>query len=113
MAEKSGVPRVQRHRAAAGAGWRMRFHRARVGNDRRADRADASARNVVLPYAFAVLQRLGSTGNANGKARPRASRSPRNHVQEGAPDAFENRFWNGYGWDSVDGTDCPGIHEDE
>src|SRR2546430_5926561 len=32
MAEKSGVPRVQRHRSPAGVGWRMRFHRTRIGN---------------------------------------------------------------------------------
>src|SRR5260370_7591494 len=74
MAEKSGVPRVQRNRDAAGSGGGMRFDRARTRDYRRADRADAAAGDVVLPDAFGVLRRLGASGHSGGKTGPRASR---------------------------------------
>src|SRR6266566_2482175 len=109
MAEESGVPRVQRNRSAAGAGRRMRFDRARIGDHRRADRADAAAGDVVLPDYFALLRGLGAGGHRRRKARPRAGGSPRNHVQEGAASAFENCLWDGYGRNSVDGTHCAGV----
>src|ERR1700731_2369783 len=105
MAEESGVSRVQRSRTAAGLGWRMRFDRARTGDYRRADRADAAAGDVVLRDTFALLRRLGAGGHSGGKARPRAGSGPRDVVSKGAEGAPENCLWNGHGRDSVDGTD--------
>src|SRR2546423_12175377 len=105
MAEESGVPRVQRNGVAAGAGWRMRFDRAWIGDYGCADRADAAAGDVVLPDAFAVLRRLGGGGHAGGKARPRAGNGSRDVLSKGAESAPENCLWNGHGRDSVDGTD--------
>src|SRR5712692_528003 len=102
MAEKSGVPRVQRNRSAARVGWWMRFNRARIGDYRCADRADAAAGDVVLPNAFAVLRRMGAGGHSGGKARPRAGRGARNHFQESAAGAFEDCLWDRYGRDSMD-----------
>src|SRR6266446_5353403 len=112
MAEESGVPCVQRDRPAAGTGRRVRFHRARIGDYGQADRGDAASGDVVLPDSFPVLQRLGGGGYSGWKARSRAGRGARNHVQEGPEGTFENCFWNGYGWDSVDGTDRTGIQAD-
>src|SRR6266849_3261620 len=109
MAEEGGMSRVQRNRVAAGAGWRMRFDRARIGNYRCADRADAAAGDVVLPDAFAVLRRLGAGGLSGGKARPRAGGGARNHFQESAAGAPENCLWDGYGRDSLDRADRAGI----
>src|SRR5258708_22913686 len=109
MAEESGVPCVQRNRVAAGVGRRMRFDGAWTRDYGCADRADAAAGDVVLPDAFAVLRRLGAGGDCRGKARPRASSGARNQFQEGAAGTFENRLWDGYGRDSVDGADRAGV----
>src|SRR6267143_273755 len=105
MAEESGVSRVQRNWTAAGAGWRMRFDRARIGDYGRADRADAAAGDVVLRDTFAILRRLGAGGHSGGKARPRTGIGARDVVSKGAEGAPENCLWNGHGRDSVDGTD--------
>src|ERR1700731_5038860 len=105
MAEESGVSRVQRNRTAAGLGWRVRFDRARAGDYRRADRADATAGDVVLRDTFALLRRLGAGGHSGGKARPRAGDGARDVVSKGAEGAPENCLWNGHGRDSEDGTE--------
>src|ERR1700674_780144 len=98
MAEEGGVPRVQRNRSTACAGWRMRFDRARIGDYGCADRANAAARDVVLSDAFALLRRLGASGHSGGKARPRAGDGARDVFSKGAESTPENCLWNGYGW---------------
>src|SRR5580704_8324749 len=90
----------------------MRFNRARTGNYGRADRADETARNVVLPDACALLRRLGASGYAGRKARSRTRSGTRNLISQGAASAFKDCLWDGHGWDSVDRTACAGIPED-
>src|SRR3984957_13687252 len=87
----------------------MRFDRARAGDHGCANCADETTGHLVLPDARALLWRLGGGRYAGWKARSRARGGARDFVSQGAAGALENRVWDRYGRNSVDGTDCAGI----
>ena len=92
LGEEGRLPRLQRHRAEAGARRRLRLDRARARARRRRGGADGEAGHLALRHPGAVLQALGARGDAQREARPEARRGARALVPPGGEGGGEDRL---------------------